>query len=153
MEETQRWPSISNIRDFKGLEEDVKGSSEGCKEKKGNLGWSFQACPIWWRGEAAKCEYVWSERQQLPLSAGVPSDRDLTSSWCEAVSCSNEVASSDSRYSRLEKRDMTVAYFWKVHMKRKLGCPFKNLSLRMVLGMCIFFLLCTSKLAFLDEQL
>lgn len=151
MEETQRWPSISYITDFKGLEEDVRGSSEGCEEKKGNLGWSFQACPIWWRGEAAKCEYVWSETQQLPLSAGVPSDRDLTSSWCEAVSCSNEVASSDSKVLTAGKTWHDSGLFLKSPHEKKTGMPFK--SLRMVLGMCIFFLPCKSKLAFLDEQL
>lgn len=85
---------------LRDLKRDVK--------RKGNFSWSFQACPIWWRGESVKCEYVWSEIQQLPLSAGVPSDRDLTSSWRKAVSCGHEVLGSDPKVLTAEKWDMTV---------------------------------------------
>lgn len=76
--------------------------------EKGNFSWSFQACPIWWRGESVKCEYVWSEIQQLPLSVGGPSDGDLTSSWCKAVSCGREVVGSDLKVLTAEKWDMTI---------------------------------------------
>lgn len=76
--------------------------------EKSNLSWSFQACPIWWRGESVKCEYVWSEIQQLPLSVALPSDSDLTSSWCKAAGCGHEVMGSDAKALTAEKWDMTI---------------------------------------------
>lgn len=87
---------------LRDLKRDVK--------RKGNFSWSFRACPIWWRGESVKCEYVWSEIQQLPLSVGLPLDSDLTSSWRKAAGCGHEVMGSDPKVLVAEKWNMTVFF-------------------------------------------
>lgn len=95
LQTSKSWRKMS-----RDLQRDVKGT--------GNLSWSLQACPIWWRGESVKCEYVWSEIQQLPLSVVLPSDRDLTSSWRKAAGCGHEVMGSDPNALAVEKWGMTT---------------------------------------------